>query len=231
VTYPELNPGYGKLPDAHRHSICQLHCSYGGGALPDDIRIGTGFLYAASVANAHIATAAHLLFHHDLGEHPARIVVGFGRHGPTVFRQATLTANVANRCHIPDEFLSGGDGASDFDFGLLKIAGNHSDLLTIPCSLAEPNLSKVKLIGYPSEDSDGSDPFHAILEVEVEGRDNFNYVHQITYEGMSGGPLLGRTRNDNQTIKTFGLHVRGEGNRRAIRFSREVQARLKSWVD
>lgn len=226
MPYPELNPGYGILPVEHQRSICQINCWFTGQTNP---RIGSGFLQKIGDNSIWVATAGHQLYNHGLKSYPSMIEVFFGRSGYTAFRHFTLEDMVEERCFVPEEFVNGDDGSSEFDFALLKISTKTRDIIAIPCSWGDPVQAKVKLLGYPCEHSAGEDPYHAILEVDESGPNNFDYVHQTTYEGMSGGPLLARTGSD-KTIKAFGMHIRGHSVTRAIRFSGAVQMRMRGWT-
>lgn len=229
MPYPELKPGHGILPASHRRSICRIKCAYGAPEEQIDKRIGTGFLIARKAGTAFIATAGHMLYNHLAGRPVHTILVAFDLDGNQAYRTFTLSTGMAARCRVPQPFVDGGDAAGAFDYGLFRIDDPLDDMTLIPLSAVLPRSQRIKLIGYPSEASLGSRPYHAIAEIEESGHEGYDYVEQKTYEGMSGGPLLAKTKTD-ETIRAFGLHIRGNTQLRAVRFGLAVQASLKAMM-
>lgn len=227
MPYPELKAGYGFLADDYIRSICQIECHFGEAANAPK-RIGTGFLIARTTSAAFVVTAGHMLFHHGRRRTATRIEVAFECSGTFAFRRYTLDSDMEDRCTVPQEFLSNGDAAGEFDYGLFRIDEALADMTLIPLSSVVPRSSRAKLVGYPEDHSDGTEPYHAIFEIDEAGSENYDYLDQKTYTGMSGGPLLSKTKGD-ETIKAFGLHIRGDTDHRAVRFSSAVRANLRRW--
>lgn len=228
--FPELNPGYGALAPEWARSICQIEARFG--SLGDeDVRPGTGFLVSRKNGRCYVATAGHGLYHHGRGEYPAQVRIWIGRNGTAFDHHVKFASKVRDRCFVPPAFEQGNDLTSEWDVGLIRIDDVLASFNCFDVSQVLPVGRMTKLIGYPQAPggSQSKVPHHAVVELVEHGTENFDYIHQKTYEGMSGGPLIGQSSTDAKP-RVFGVHIRGD-SQRAIRMSSTVRAELRQWID
>ncbi|MFM5908160.1 MAG: trypsin-like serine peptidase [Novosphingobium sp.] len=241
ATFDGMLPGTGLLPAPQARSICQIRTRFGGPSSGSSKR-GSGFLVLRRNGCCFVATAAHVLYDDTHGL--ARSVeVRIGQTAAGAAQIYTINGNVADNCLIPDGYRDSNPHDNDYDFAVIRIANDLAGFYCFDVSSVEPVQSLVRLYGYPmhANSAQTDTPHHAIFEVVAVDSEGFEYAHLsnaptgqagtpvVTYEGLSGGPLVGNS-STNETNRAFGIHTRGGYGIRAVRFSSRVRAEIRNWA-
>lgn len=239
--YPGMLPGTGLLPALQARSICQIRTEFGGPSSGKSKR-GSGFLVLRRNGCCFVATAAHVLYDEVHGvANSVEVRIGQTPSGPA--QAFTISSNVEDRCLIPAAFRGAVPPDNDFDYALVKIDSNLSGFHCFDVSSVDPVQNLVRLFGYPmlQGNPQTDQPHHAIFEVFAVDSEGFEYAHLtnvpggsagtpvVTYEGLSGGPLIGNS-STNETNRAFGIHTRGGYGIRAVRFSSRVRKEMRNWA-
>jgi V8-like Glu-specific endopeptidase len=225
-----LSIGFG-LSGSLANSVCVSRSYFGRDSSGLGVYVsGTGWLMRTVGNVSIVCTAAHNLYHSDLGR-PARwIALYFGRRD-----ESAAASRSVKRALFPDEFRD--DYAPvQWDFGIAFIDALGSDRFhpIAPRGSTAVGDTEKLLVGYPNEGACKGrfQPYHAQVAVFPSGPSNYGYRPQTTYVGMSGGPLLARPDG---TLLSYGVHVRGDSGdpngHRAVRFTPPVLARILDWLD
>ena len=192
---------------------------------------GTGYLFRTTGGTSAIATAAHNLYHPQRRLRAQAIEVNFGRDGGSTVGQRAMRS-----CFYRQQFVQTG-GSPEWDYGVIEVDALPLDQFPeIPLILSTAAGDTRKLLaGYPDAGGckDTFIPYHATFTVFPCSASNYGYRNQVTYTGMSGGPLLGRT--DDDALVSYGIHVRGPASAnpnapRAIRFSASILQDMQGWA-
>lgn len=230
MAYPDgLRSGFG-IAAPLRNAVCSTRSYFGRDHNGLGVyQAGTGFFVGNIRGSSAVMTAAHNLYNQELGRKAKCVKFHFGRRG-----QTALASRELRGAKVPREFLYGHSQLHRWDFALAIVSRLGSDRfvpLPIERSTALGETGKL-IVGYPNEGrcSGMFLPYHSIVRVTPSSSNNYDYNNQETYQGMSGGPLIGRTQDDQQLV-AYGLHTLGESSfaHRAIRFSEPVVRRLQSW--
>lgn len=226
----QLTPGFG-IDSPSSAALCFLKSYFGIG--PDGLglyRSGTGFLIDSGSQRRHILTAAHNVYHHGVRREARWISLWFRRNA-----SQSLATRDATDWSFPDAFRAAPSAPGDSDYALLRCKPLGADRFSgfpLAVSTAAGETEKL-LIGYPDEDRcrGKAEPYHARLAVAPSGPNTYRYRDQMTYAGMSGGPLLTRSQQTGD-LTAWGIHTRGGATemQRAIRFSADVHAEIMSWI-
>ena len=228
----DLNQGVGVLNPKWANSLATVVSRFGSIG-EEVVRPGSGFLIGRKANRCYLATAGHMLFNHDRKAFPNKIEVWLGRNGTAFAHNFVFARDVAQRCMVLSKYRNGNDADRDADIGLVRIDEALEGFGWFPSSSVMPLTGKAKLIGYP-QDSNGNQsnrPLHKIVEVLVNGPDNFDYAQHFNYPGLSGGPLVGQTTTNDEP-RVFGVHTRGSPETaRAVRLSENVRSQLRDWIN
>ena len=190
---------------------------------------GSGMLLVQSGTLHSVLTAAHILYDHRLRRRAIWVAAYFERNGDRF-----LASRTGSTYAIPDEFADADEPPSEWDFGLLRVnplVGGPFGGIPIELSSA-PGRTRKMIVGYPIESNCAGTlaPYNAVFQVAPSSANNYGYVDQPSYEGLSGAPLLATDPSTGQ-LRSFGHHIRGgdaEPNR-AIRYSQPVHDRIVGW--
>lgn len=217
-----LTAGFG-LSAQYAASVCYIRSNFG--AMSDGhglFRLGTGAIMKTDETGTYVLTAAHNLFINDLNRTAKVAELWFGCVGT-----AAKLATSSNQYRMPDEFkVTDYDAANDF--ALIWVPA--MDTATFPpISLFQSSRPQnARLVGYPVEGvcAGKRQPYHADLVASPSGSDSISY-DQVTYEGMSGGPLVVSRSGG---LLSCGVHIQGDGADRAVRVSPNMIQHLDQWV-
>jgi len=226
----DLTAGFGVAPPATA-SICMLRSFFGNDPQGFEIfKSGSGMLLRQGATLHNVLTAAHNLYDHGLQRRALWVAAYFERSGDHFLASRTGTIYA-----IPDEFTGADEPPPEWDFALLRVKpliGGPFAGIPLHLSLA-PGATRKMIVGYPVEAACAGAlaPFNAIFSVAPSGANNYSYVDQLTYEGLSGAPLLTSNPATGQ-IRSFGHHIRGgpDEPNRAIRYSQPVHDRIVDWA-
>lgn len=225
MSCPEgLDAGFGTVSAVQR-AICYIRSDFGSDTTGHGLyRLGTGLLIATSDTASSVLTAAHVLYSNEVGRAARKVELWFACYG-----QSYQADRIAHSIRFPDAFAGSDDDAAH-DFGLAIIDRlDPSTFAPVAISTSRAAPHPVRIVGYPSEDSCAGtrQPYHADLTAVPAG-DNWTY-DQLTYEGMSGGPLLASDGEDGPF--SYGIHIRAASDVvQAMRFSDAVVSRLEQWL-
>lgn len=217
-----LSSGTG-LGGSFGSSICYLRSDFG--ALSDGhslFRLGTGAIMNTDATGTYVLTAAHNVFINANAQKASKVELWFGCIG-----SSAQDYSVTDQYKLPQAFLGASYDPTN-DFAVIWVPALDQALFPPIGLFMSQNPQNARLVGYPVEAACAGtrQPFHADLSANPSSPDNYAYG-QVTYEGMSGGPLI-VSRPDG--VLSCGVHIQGTGADRAVRVSNNMASQLSQWV-
>jgi V8-like Glu-specific endopeptidase len=224
---PGYQHGFGiDLP--YPRSLCAITSDFGldaSGMIRR--RQGTGFLFHTQDNHSYVLTAGHNLYRHELGRSTSGIRLWFGRAGGDWMAERTQEG-----FRVPEAFVNAPAATAQDDYGVIQVALlDPADFLAIGLRNDAPNALRARLSSYPNEgQAHGTfQPYHGDIDLIPAGPGNFGYVAKPSYEGQSGGPLF-LPPVGNGPWQACGIHIRGQNDPRAIRFTEQIFNQLGEWL-